>query len=198
MLTPAYYDPYVAPDFSKFKGAELEDLSELHPEQSHWLYNFILNHDSVKLKPKFRELVFNHLRRVHGTFDAYGELRRALIDYRQSRRRVRDYFMALSHAEVCVSFAGQAIELGNAVLDLTKTDSVYMHAAKADFDKIREFYKRAKHIPNMIHGSQLRRQDTLVFWFTNEGLRSRRKGLLSFAQLASVLRELAYDATQPR
>lgn len=81
LLLPSFYDTQIAPEFSKFSGAVLDDLSSIDPEQEHWLLNNAMNSLSQSYKDDYRVLVFNHLRRVHGALDAYHQLRRVLLEY---------------------------------------------------------------------------------------------------------------------
>ncbi|MED5617639.1 hypothetical protein [Ideonella sp. BN130291] len=194
-LPPHLCDAHLAPGFSEFSGVVLEDLSAVHPEQRHWLFNYVLNQLTHSVKPKYRELAFNHLRRAQGALDAYHQLRRLLGEYGAPGKRARSYFPALDQAEICVSFAAQAFELSNKLLLLSGDTPVYQHASEQELTTLRSFYIACKHVANMLDGSQFEAPDTVVFWFTQEGLQSRKRGVLTYQSLANVLRELAYDAS---
>ena len=193
-LTREFYETHLAPGFSSFSGADLEDLSSTDVEQEHWLSNFVHSQISHEFKPVFRELIFNFIRRAHGAFDAYGQLREKLAAYPPRHRAARTYFSALSHAEVCVSFTAQAVEITHAYMLRAKCQPTYQCATKTQLDLLHRFYRGLKHIPGMLAGSQFSGQDTMLFWFTAEGLQSRKRGLLTYQDLAALLKELAFDA----
>lgn len=193
-LNPVFYDTHLAPGFSSFHGAVLEDLSSLDAEQEHWLANFALNQLTHSLKPTFRELAFNHIRRTQAALEAYHQLRSLLLTYPPYRRAARRYFNALSQAETCISFAAQACEITNRYMQLAGQIHTHKHVSPIQLRRLHDFYVALKHVPNMLAGSQFKGQDTTVMWFIGIGLQSRRRGTLSFQDLAALLKELADDA----
>jgi hypothetical protein len=196
VLQSEFYDAYLAPDFSSFSGAILDDLSQIDPEQEHWLINFALNQLSYSLKPKLRELAFNHIRRTQGALAAYHQLRLLLASYPTCRNTTDCYFNALNQAEICISFSAQAFELANKFIkDASHQSSEYKHVTDKQIKRLHDFYILSKHIPNMLDGKQFESIDTVAFWLTNSGVKSRRKGLLSYHDLSVLLRELAHDAS---
>jgi hypothetical protein len=193
-LLPNFYNENLAPAFAEFSGAALEDLSAIDEQQEYWLYNLALNQLSRAYKPVFREWAFNLVRRAHGAFEAYHQLRALLSDYPPYRKAARRYFAALNQAEICVSFAGQAFEIAQEFMGKSGEPLSYQYVTQLDVDQLRMTYNTSKHVATMVHGSQTKGADTLLVWLTPEGLASRRRGVLTYAQLSALLRELAHDA----
>lgn len=195
-----FKDNFIAPEISTFKGVELEDLSCYDDQSPHWLYNYILNMGfSYQIKPYYREVIFNFLRRVHGAFEAYDLARKELLEYSRfgSGYNPRSYFRALNWIEVCVSFSDQAFRL---VLQTYNTEERLFKAGEGSpLERLRELYNKTKHIDGILNeNGKTGLGRTLVVYLTTDGilLKSRKEGhLLKYSELSELLKELADEAS---
>ena len=194
MPNSLFYERHFAPEIDWFTGAELQDLSEAHPEQHFWLKNFLLNQLTHPVPAGERELKFAQLRRSHGAFDSYAQLRQALQDYGTRPRSVSTYMSLLNKVEIWLAFTAQAFELSDAIFNTKRTGRVHIHASPSDLKRLHSFYIASKHVPNMVAGKQFKFPDPVIFWFNADGLKSRRRGVLLYSMFGSIMRQLAIEA----
>ena len=189
-----FYETHFAPEITWFNGAQLPDLSRAYPEQRYWLKNFLLNQLTHAVPRGVRELTFAQLRKSHAAFQAYAELRLALSGYGKVSRSVTKCIVLLDLAEIWLTFTAQAFELSNALHKLAKCSRGHSHASEKELKRLQSFYIASKHVPSMVAGAQFKYPDPTIFWFTTEGLKTRRRGLLPFVDFPCLLHQLAKEA----
>jgi hypothetical protein len=138
----------------------------------------------IPLTPQERSYRLNIIRRAEAAWSAYGEARKALLEY-LSNRKLASYFRALAYFEMCISQSWQACEL---LRKATGADA-FERGDQSVLERLYNIYNDLKHMEERIHEGKL--ENTASIWMTNMGLESTSvPSGLSFAELVYILQEM--------
>jgi hypothetical protein len=175
-------DTFVAPRISVLTECGAPDLPIQESVVPQFQLNALLQH--IQLNPQGRSYWLNIIRRAEAAWSAYGEARKALLEY-LSNRKLASYFRALAFFEMCVSQIWQAHEL---LRKATGADA-FARGDQSVLERLHDMYNDVKHMEERIHEGKL--ENTASIWITNIGLESTSVPTgLSFAELVYILQEM--------
>lgn len=158
-------DKFLAPRVSKFRGAEIPDLSD---KSSSWLAKFYLN--SVlrgSYRDPYRQYIFNYLRRVEAAHAAHKLARDATLTFLSgSRQSISRYMDAILHWE---SFLAQSW-MACALIGVLNAERPFKQGDGSVEEKINLLHNRSKHAENAIDAGQLPPDGSVSVWMENDGL----------------------------
>jgi hypothetical protein len=179
-------DRFMAPEMSKFTSANIDDMSQIDPEQNHWQANYILNTVMRSSVPTpLRQQLFNFLRRCHSAFSEYAQARESTLTFLSERHRILKYMDAISHWEAYLAYSWQ----GHRLLVPPKA-KLFEVGDGSVLERLHALHSRAKHADEHLTSGDLIEDSPLCVWLTNEGLRSTETSI-SFVEMSSILEDLA-------
>ena len=185
-------EKYIAPGIDKFTSAEIPDLTDNHPEASHWLTNHFLNSAlRLSFKDQWRQVVIGYLRRAHNAFRAYHDARMLTYEYLDGNDphnpRVGRYYDVVSRWEDYALQISMAIELFKW---LNQGEGAFVKNDGSKEQRLYEIANLVKHTAKAVNSGQCQDTDVLPLWLCNEGLCSFGVNL-SFIEASDVLTDVA-------
>lgn len=189
----SFVDQYIAPELSRFKEAEIPDLTKEFDHAPHWIANSLLNRAfRWRLPGDMGRFMLAYVRRVQHAFSAYHAARQTTADYLTSRMDVqpswRTYYRALEQWENFTLQCVIAIDLMRklAEADLFDKKDLNMPA----IGRLYGIGNKVKHLESRDGNDEENVNNTVPLWLSNDGLQSY--GLsLTYIEAADELRRLS-------
>lgn len=188
-------DLLIAPGLSQFTAFEAPDLTELHPEATHWLANHFLNTLlGPRFKDKYRQWALNQLFRAEVAFRDYHEARAITSDVLEKGQpdspAIRTYFKAIARWESCLLNIQIFIDVQNKMKKELGDEPVFIENDGSREQRAYTMANTIKHWGGDVASDRHEEHQTIPVWLCNEGLRSRSHQL-TFGELASIVRDVA-------
>src|SRR3972149_13956 len=185
---PDILNKFLAPGLASLDKAEIPDLRPDFPQSPHWVANHFLNNVlRASFRSPYRQYAVNFMYRTQATFRFYHAARDATLAYvargRPDSPNAGLYCEALSNWEA--TFFNWAI-----FLDLFRRLNNQDVFAKNDGSteaRAHSLHNVIKHHAADIQARALTGDDTLPFWMTSDGVRSKTHEL-SYRELAQLVR----------
>jgi hypothetical protein len=191
-------DLLVAPGVSQFTTFEAPDLTELHPEATHWLANHFLNTlIGSQFKDKYRQWAFNQLFRAEVAFRDYHEARiitsEVLVNSQPGRPAIRTYFKAIARWESCLLNVQIFIDVLNKMKRELGDEPVFTENDGSREERAYSMANRIKHWGSDVAAGRHEEHHTIPVWLSNDGLTSSTHKL-PYGELASIVSDVASAA----
>lgn len=188
-------DLLIAPGLSQFTVFEAPDLTELHPEATHWLANHFLNTLlGPRFKDKYRQWALNQLFRAEVAFRDYHEARVITFDVLEKgqpgRPAIRTYFKAIARWESCLLNIQIFIDVLNKMKKDLGDEAVFIENDGSREQRAYTMANTIKHWGGDVASGRHEEHQTIPVWLCNEGLMSRSHQL-TFGELASIVGDVA-------
>lgn len=208
-------DRLIAPKISLLSNPTIEDISE---QRKYPLNTFIFNFQtSLMMKNKYRQLVFNLIRKSCDALDEYSEGYKNLSAFIGNPQiSIPEYFKAIRHFEHCVSHTYQAVICLNSMNKSVNGPLQYDRGDGSILERISLIHADIKHMDNRFETGNFANLPTLQaisnikkdqnapddasignipMWMTNEGLESLT-AKVSYKELATELLDIHQQARE--
>lgn len=193
-----FVDRFLAPGISTFVSCDAPDISEHHPEASHWLTNHFMN--SIlrsHFKNKFRQYAINQLLRAQTSFRDYHEARLLTLEYLRAGRpdnpATRTYFKAITQLESCFLNIQIFVDVMNWMKKELGDRAVFERDDGSPEQRAYWIANSIKHWGSDIAAGRHEPDDTIPMWLTNSGFATRHTAI-SYAELAGLVGQIAREA----
>ena len=188
-------DLLVAPGISSFSSCDAPDLTEVHPEATHWLANHFLNTLFVsRFKDKYRQWALNQLFRAEVAFRDYHESRlitvEVLVKGQPGRPAIQTYFRAIARWESCLLNIQIFVDVANKMKKDLGEEPVFKDNDGSREQRAHAMANTIKHWGGDVASGLHEEHQTIPIWLCNEGLTSRSHRL-SFQELGTLVGEVA-------
>jgi len=189
---PDILNKFLAPGLASFDKAEIPDLRPDFPQWTYWVANHFLNNVlRSRFKSPLRQYAMNFMYRTQATFRFYHEARDATHAYltkgRPDSPSIGHYCKALATWES--TFLNWAICL-DLIKRLNSNQNVFVKNDGSREERAYSLHITIKHHAEDIRALTLTGDDTLPFWMTSKGVRSKIHEL-SYGELAELVRDVA-------
>lgn len=188
-------DLLIAPGISSFASCDAPDLTQQHPEATHWLANHFLNTIvGPRYKDKYRQWALNQLFRAEVAFRDYHEARSFTMEVLEKsspgQPAIRTYFKAVARWESCLLNAQIFIDLANRMKKELGDVPVFIEGDGSRDQRAYAIANTIKHWGGDVAAERHEEHQTIPVWLANEGL-TTRSHQLSFVDLATLVTEIA-------
>ena len=161
-----------------------------------WLSRYIMTTQFTwPLPDPIRQIGFGLIRRADQAAEAYEDGRRELQAYIQTEptTRMYRYSRALGHFETCLASTYQGWMHVRAFH--REKLSLFEKGDGSDVERLNALYNASKHADERLEAGEGADESTLLIWFTNAGLESK-KTALEFKELRKLVDQLSRIANK--
>ncbi|WP_415405667.1 hypothetical protein ACLHDG_07830 [Sulfurovum sp. CS9] len=176
---------FIGRDLIEVTKCNAPDISDINQK---WLPTFCLNSTfKVHFKEPIHQMILSYLRKTETSFLEYTLAREALNKYVSTdNNMITPYFHALSHFEICISYAWQALEI---IMDLSG-EKLFTPNDGSDAEKHSNIHNICKHLNKELRRNDFPIEHTGPVWLSNDGLESKDVSF-SFEKMKELMESLA-------